>query len=445
MKQKNQNQDKALTPSSFQLEELLFINHKGEELDIRNVVPEFNITESLFTNSIELELGLMDTINMVESFPIIGQEKIKMKVKRVPIKGEEEGFEIEFFVTDYPMYGKPAGENIGVIKLKGISEHKFNNSFKTICRSYFEPTPDEIKKILTVDLEWPEDKFEVMGDDLSKSKGILNIQNPLSAIEFLRKTAFDESGTPFFFYQTIDQDGKIFYKSLKEMTDESKNPVHRKFFDARIFQGNDVMPDDGTSYEDKQKRLVSIASNLKLSKINQGVRGTFASENNYLDISSKTYTKFIYDYERDLRYEENTLEKKTILSSDYKIYEETLNRLPDAHRNYISTNDEAFEEDINYGSLSKINKFRTKAFFELTECFTHDIKVFGDFKLNPGKMIEIEVPRSVDPYITKQDDREFFDLSLSGKYLVTSVIHKFKAGEYFCDVRIKRDSFSLDI
>ena len=75
--------------------------------------------------------------------------------------------------------------------------------------------------------------------------------------------------------------------------------------------------------------------------------------------------------------------------------------------------------------------------------------MFGDFNLTPGRKIELKFPKSVDPEekkaLTGDDDNDLFDNSLSGKYLITSVIHTIEGGEYYSDVRVKRDSFSISI
>ena len=76
-------------------------------------------------------------------------------------------------------------------------------------------------------------------------------------------------------------------------------------------------------------------------------------------------------------------------------------------------------------------------------------KLFGDYELNAGKVIDVNLPRAVEPDIQKdmlkKSDDGYFDKHLSGKYLITSSIHTFENGEYFTQVKVKRDSFTINL
>jgi hypothetical protein len=83
------------------------------------------------------------------------------------------------------------------------------------------------------------------------------------------------------------------------------------------------------------------------------------------------------------------------------------------------------------------------------DTITHEIFAAGDFSMRPGRKITLEIPKAID---LKQFDRkaikgnfdDYFDRTVSGKYLVTAVIHQFDS-EYHCRMRIKRDSFTYDV
>ena len=86
---------------------------------------------------------------------------------------------------------------------------------------------------------------------------------------------------------------------------------------------------------------------------------------------------------------------------------------------------------------------------------SHDIKLFGDMDLNPGTVIGLKFPKAADPAIMKKllanmankptCARDFYDKHLSGRHLITSVTHLFEGGEYFSEVRVKKDSFGMDV
>ena len=55
----------------------------------------------------------------------------------------------------------------------------------------------------------------------------------------------------------------------------------------------------------------------------------------------------------------------------------------------------------------------------------------------------------MDPQLMKdildKNPRDIWDQHISGRYLITSAIHNFEGGKYYTNVKVKRDSFSIDI
>ena len=257
----------------------------------------------------------------------------------------------------------------------------------------------------------------------------------------------DEAFSPFFLYHSLDN--KIRLSSLHNLVTAKD---YHTYFDTREFSYEPYTKED---YDERVSRILDVASNLKLGKVYQGANGAWASENNYLDYSYKTYTKYDYNYENDFN-QGLTLNQKTPLSTQFNINGETLNLLPKSHIEYTSINNLSYgEEDVNYNKLKENTNGKTRAIEEVLETVSHDIKLFGDFDLNPGTVINLKFPKAVDPAIMKgllrnmankpTSARDLFDDHLSGRHLITSVNHLFEDGEYFSEVRVKKDSFNIPI
>jgi len=77
------------------------------------------------------------------------------------------------------------------------------------------------------------------------------------------------------------------------------------------------------------------------------------------------------------------------------------------------------------------------------QSMNHEIQVYGDFRLNPGKKIKIEIPKSSNAKIYNEEikfgNKEELDLSLSGTYIVTIAVHSFKDGLYTSRLKIIKD------
>jgi len=69
--------------------------------------------------------------------------------------------------------------------------------------------------------------------------------------------------------------------------------------------------------------------------------------------------------------------------------------------------------------------------------------------LNPGRVIDLKFQRAIDPQSMKKmidkDPRDLWDEHLSGRYMIVSTIHTFNESKYYTSVKVKRDSFSIDI
>ena len=83
---------------------------------------------------------------------------------------------------------------------------------------------------------------------------------------------------------------------------------------------------------------------------------------------------------------------------------------------------------------------KCQAYLSTEDTIVHDIVIAGNFNLESGQLIKIQVNK------TSAFDHESdpIDKMQSGKYLVASIIHKF-ADEYTLQVEIKSNSFNSDL
>jgi hypothetical protein len=447
----------SLTPGSYNIDRITLTTHSGDVFYIENMVVKLSITESLYSPNLIAQIDIKDTADFFESSPLIGQEKIKIEISSRPKgwdgamtkaavrKSSEKNIDLNFVVTEYPLYGSSRTEHTNVYSIACVSDHAYLSRLSKISRSFTNTTDVEIKKIITQDLGFSD--FEVKGIVDSRMKGVMRWQTPLEAAEWLRQKTYDEAFSPFFLYHSLDN--VIRLSSLHElMTAES----YHTYFDEREFNFEPYSEQD---YNQRASRILDVASDLKLGKVYQGANGGWASENNYLDYSYKTYTKYDYNYENDFK-QDLTLNKKTTLSTQFDVNGEKLNLMPKSHLEHVSVNNLSFGEDNkNYNKLKEKTQGKTKAIEEALETISHDIKLFGDLELNPGTVINLKFPKAVDPAIMKKllakmkhspsGSLDLYDQHLSGRHLITSVNHTFEDGEYFSEVRVKKDSFSFEL
>ena len=451
----------AQVPSAYKIEEVTITNAEGVAINIRPIVRDIEIIESMYSSTMMCKVTLLDESNIAETLPIYGLETVYIHITRIEGSKdknegnvEEEGdfHEIErlFYVTDYPLFGRARREKTQVWTVSGVSFHAWKNPLMRISRGYAGPISDEIVKIA-------EDAFGletlVKGGPITEGQGIINIQSPLQAIEWFRRRLYEADGCPFYFYEhTQLEPNEILLESHSSIA--GKAP-YETYTDSRDFNVEVATPED---YEARVRRMVDVTSMLKLSKIVPAREGSFGSENNFLDLATKTFFKRYYDYEGKFPIGK-TIHGTNILKAppDFNFEgkfepgggspsvfknEENLNGQFYAHMEHMSLNSEAYlDSDLqNYMQFSHDQIDVLNAFPGVFNTLMHEVTIHGDFELNPGKVVELKFPKAADPAQT--GIRDLIDNNLSGKYIVISTIHRFKDQEYYTSFRAKRDSFS---
>lgn len=424
----------ALIPSSYKVNRITLYNHKGQSLDIQNIVTKTEISESIYSNTLICKLSVRDEMNLIAEFPIIGQERVEVRLSR-RTGNDENAINHMFYVTEYPVFGRNKNERVQAWVLSGVSEHAYISKFKKISQSVEGLTSDIIQSVFQDKLGI---EVNIDAKPISTFKGIINTQTPLSAVEWLRSRTFDDNQSPYYLYQTLN--GKVHLSSHTGLVSQSP---YFDYIDARHFNYDAATEND---YLQRAHRILEITSDLKLGKIFQASSGAYASKNFYLNIANKTLTESTFSY----NLQENSISKKKPLSSYSKIDDETLDKHYEAYYDYTPMNTMAYgNSHTNFNALKNQSGGITRAYIENLETNSHDIKLFGDFNLNAGVIIEIKIPKSIDPTIQKdvlkEDKYSAFDNHLSGNYMITSAIHTFQDGEYFTNLRIKRDSFNIEV
>lgn len=434
----------ALHPEHYRCKEIVLRNYRGVERDIHKIVVKFSLTESLYSNTVVAKFDVKDATNFFEKFPITGQETIQLKLEKKTTftKGEpNEIVDLLFFVTEYPVYGR-SGQHTQVYSFSAISPHAYGSSFRKISRSYDNLSSEEIRKIIINDCNVPEENFILTGNPISRSKGIINIQSPLKAAEWFRSQTFDDKHAPFFLFQTIA--GNVQLSSLTSLIEQK---TYGTYIHTKGYSQNAQTEQD---YMERATRIIELASDLHLGKVFQGQNGAFASKNNYLDYTTKTYTNYQYQYNKDLYAKNNSLEGGTVLSRFFQTASAEIDTLTEAHCEYTSINSGAYDGvNQNFNALRKQTQGITQAYSEILDTTCHELVLCGDMLLNPGRVVELKLQRTMDPQSMKdlldKNPRDVWDEHLSGRYLITSAIHNFEDGKYYTNIKVKRDSFSIDI
>jgi len=450
------NTDKALTALSYTIDGIVLTNHKGQTADIQNIVADFTITESLYTASMILQLNIKDAANFIEEYQLIGQETIRVKIGRHDFtRTDWTNIDLMFYVTEYPIFGRDNNQqNTQIYSITAVSKQAYVSAFKRLSKAVVAPISTEIEKLLKNELLVDPKRISVIESTVDRVNAVLPYMNPLDSCYWLLRRAYDFNSRPFFLYESMI-DG-IRMESLTTLIDEKKNPTYRTYRDAKVYAN---APGTADFFEEQISRIFDLTSDFKLSKVIPTVsNGAYASKSVLLDLCTKTIKNELFSY--NSINPKTTLNSNLVLSKKYGIpYTSNadirdIGTIHDAFTEYLPINSLAYSVNGSAKSYHDMMVNRLGTYNSTTETLdtiTHELQVAGDFSLRPGRKIILEIPKAVDLKLftklkakMKGNYDDLFDRTVSGKYLVTSVIHQFDE-EYHCRMRVKRDSFTFDL
>ena len=100
----------VFSPTNFLLEEVLIQRQNlggadagQDSIDVKAIVPEIKIRESIYNNAINVDIRLIDSQKLLEFLRINGTEKIKLKIARSALATEKVGLgNVPFVILSKP-------------------------------------------------------------------------------------------------------------------------------------------------------------------------------------------------------------------------------------------------------------------------------------------------------------------------------------------------------
>jgi len=436
----------ASTPTTYQVAHLKIysnaVEHKGSndstEYDITNLLAYFEINESLSAHGLEVILSIGDSINIIETLNLQGSERLELLVQRKEPKGkrnsEKKSFTLKLRIAEIFNYVR-AKPGLVTYSIRAVSDHIFLNSLKKVRRSFHGSPTDLIAHITRSELAISE-KFSDLDNAASKNiiKGVYPNIRPLQSISWLLTLAFDQ-GTPYFYYQTVADDGKVRLKSYKQLLAKD---VYDFTFKLVPFADPLIELETREGYEYEKTLIRNITSDYNQSKLMGAINGAYASTLHTLDISNKKYNKNVFNYNTSSMHKLNS--NKSFADTDHSnIAGLSLVDSADSKHYFLSLNDKAFNDTGNYSSPAPIDLQKTMSYLENLQYQTHRIQIAGNFDIKVGDKIQIEIRK-----VNNNDTGSGIDKLQSGVYMITEINHKFKDG-FYQDLTIQKDSSEVDL
>lgn len=412
-----------------------FSRSKAFAVKIEEIAYEFSYYEDIFSPTISAELYMVDAINLLNDFPMVGEEDLLLSFRSPP---REETIDVELRSYKIGERKAPTQRNVEY-PIYFVSENAIIDPKTQVVSAYSGRISDIITNFFSfVEIEPTEGQFKYVGT----SKSLFE------TMQILTREAKSQNNlsSTYLFYQTSDGYHFVTLESL------FSKPISEKYY----YIMSNVSRDDVTIKDDL---IISQLEYIKSNDLIEGMRnGLYGNTTYAIDLIRKTFNNRTFDYfgggfdrtnhlpEFPSRLQPNfrgqvggpyvSFAKDSILANK-KYFVSDLNDVSDI--SYIKNFDPSTN---NFGrKRHQFSGIETSLRSQANSIMIR-ISIPGDSRRHAGDVIEVNIPEN-NP---SQEGLNEYDKYLSGRFLVTSVRHMMKADrEYVTIMECIKDSYEDEI
>jgi hypothetical protein len=258
-------------------------NSGGDPFDLKDVFLEIAIYESVFDDKMYGEILIKDALNLGETIPLVGNEKIYIEYKTKNTKNKP--VSISGHIVAPMGKARAEGEKVEIYKLQFISEVQFANRFRRIASSYSGEITTIAAKIFADNFKEEYLKNFFFNEmTTTKHKFVIPYWSPLFTLSWLAQRAYSATPSYFIFYEDVDG---FHFKNLLKAIDE--DPV----------MNYNVEPKSGGNLGNVNSYMSKVQDYSVTSffdRLEEQAGGMYSSALLTHDITKKTYVPYQYDY-----------------------------------------------------------------------------------------------------------------------------------------------------
>ena len=454
MVKNNQKPDFA---GDYVLKEVIIINHIGKKIDVKNIMTELNIYESIFKNAVTGSVILADTTNQIARMSIQGLEKISFKLATPGVAYGKEDVVDATEETGEPYYiykvtdRKQATPNMMIYTLHFASRECMRNMRTKVSQAYDGKYDRAVIDIMQ-DKDYLDSRKKLHYEPTGNANKIV-IPNlpPFDAINMIarRSMANKSDGVGYYFYETTSG---YYFRSWQNMITNQGNfarPQRQDFYYQPLKMHNES---ESTDQSQVERGYESVEEYQFINNFHDVVANTTLGTYGHRVISHNLFDKSydVSDYHFHNKFNrtphtdtvENTDNKSPIAHtpvdydnndgiSDYAESRVSLQTTtPFLHDKEVGTYGlDAIQDGEKTGErVSQGNQVTMGTALKLT--------VKGQSYLQPGNLIRFHL-KDVNADIDKDNP---VDPRFSGNYIITKIRHIVHLEDYKMILECAKDS-----
>jgi len=419
----------------YEIEVCKICSTSGEIIDITSLVSSINIFEDIFKSSLSGDIAIVDTNNLLTALPIIGQEKLLLKLTTPQTSAVNRKNSLDF--TDHPLYiykvdsSVKVNDSTSALVLSFTTAEAVRSNRIRVSQAFEgEPSADMIQKIIR-DEDLLNSKKEFYYEKTANNyKFVSPNMRPLDFINTIAKRCLSEKynfAPTFLFYETCKG---FYFRTIDSMLDRKNVKT--------------VYIDETPSLDsDASRNMLRLIKHTVVGSTNVMVnmrKGMYASNLLMVDLVNKTVENFNYNYFDSFK----EGEKKDIHADAHSNYRSDnaplASESKDDFGNFLVDYDQstlymqAVDRNQPDGLLSVQHaggydytgtdswlQRRKGRFAAMNAAITLNIQVYGQTDISVGDLIGLNIKNS-NPRTTDQGDRDPY---YGGRYLITKLRHVF--------------------
>jgi len=401
----------------YDIQSLDLINSGGQTLDLRRIFVEMQIYQDLYSSVMNGTILINDGNDVFGNFYLCGNEYLKVKIDKPGL-----GRPLERMFRIYKASDRNPSTDSGQSYLLHFCSDEMISSQQILVSKSYKSTKikDVVSDILVNELKVDAKRIASLENTSGSFDFIIPNYRPFEAIQWSAARGYDQNKFCYFFFenkngfnltslQTLIRQKP--YKTLKyEIKNSDRDPANNKDSIDNLTILNDF------------------------DMLNSITNGSFSSRLLSIDLFNQSFLYHNYGI-TTAEGAGNLINKFKPVNSFKNSKDKTLFESPDSFfRTNLAINDTASEKsnDIKHWLLPRamhmsiINNFRIQ------------VIVPGDIELKAGDIVNYEFPM----FESANQAGKKLDKKRTGKYLVTSVNHKFSEDVFESIVELASDSFA---
>jgi hypothetical protein len=407
------------------------VTQSGLELDLKEQVASVNIYEDVFSNAISGDISILDTNNLLSVGPIVGQEKLLLKLATPSSSGTyNRKNSIDFTRSPLHVYKVSAktrvNENTEAFTLSFTTPEMVRNQKVRVSRSFTGEPSEIVKQLVREESSLFCKKEFFFEKTVNNYTFVIPNMRPFDAINMIARRSLSSTynfAPTYVFYETIKG---FYFRSIDSMLDR-KNPrmIYRETtpnadrFDIQGHMQNILKYDVVTSYDTlSNSRSGMYSSRMTLANL-------FTHEVQQIDYN------YLDDFQYDTHVDSNRASQRPypLVSNSRDDYGLRISDYPDSvlHTTSYETDEgnmlsKAYQTGVEHNNVNNWLLRRKSRFQQFKNGVVLRVDVPGNTTLQVGDLVGLDIlnkNRAVDGR---------YDKYLSGRYLVTQLRHSFVKG-----------------